>query len=80
MLARLSERGIGKSAILHVAESLFHDHKPANAVGLRSCWIYRRHGDEGFGATVHPGDMPRTDFRFTSLGEFVKAHQAETKA
>ena len=79
MLARLSERGIGKGAILHVAESLFHDHKPANAVGLKSCWIYRRHADEGFGATMHPGDLPRTDFRFTSLSELVTAHQAEVK-
>jgi 2-haloalkanoic acid dehalogenase type II len=80
MLARLAERGIAKSAILHTAESLFHDHKPANAVDLKSCWIYRRHTDQGFGATMHPGDMPRTDFRFTSLGELAKAHQAEVKA
>ena len=55
---------------------MFHDHKPANEVGLKSCWIYRRHADEGFGATMHPGDMPRYDFRFTSMGELAKAHQA----
>lgn len=79
MLARLSERGIARDAILHTAESMFHDHKPANAVGLKSCWIYRRHADEGFGATMHPGDMPAYDFRFTSMGEFAKAHQAELK-
>ena len=79
MLARLAERGIAKDVILHTAESMFHDHKPANAVGLKSCWIYRRHADEGFGATMHPGDMPAYDFRFTSMGELAKAHQAEVK-
>ena len=36
MLAQLAERGIAKDAILHTAESMFHDHKPANAVGLKS--------------------------------------------
>ena len=66
--------------ILHTAESMFHDHKPANEVGLKSCWIYRRHADEGFGATMHPGDIPAYDFRFTSMAELAKAHQAEVKA
>jgi 2-haloacid dehalogenase len=79
MLARLAERGIAKDTILHTAESMFHDHKPANEIGLKSCWIYRRYADEGFGATMHPGNMPRYDFRFTSMGEFAKAHQAEAK-
>ena len=31
---------------------------------------------QGFGATMHPGDMPRYDFRFTSMGELAQAHQA----
>jgi len=48
---------------------------PANRHGLASCWIYRRHAQEGFGATMDPGRTPRTDFRFTSMGEFAKAHQ-----
>jgi FMN phosphatase YigB (HAD superfamily) len=69
--------GIGKEQILHTAESLFHDHEPANRAGLASCWIYRRHADTGFGATMAPGEMPRYQFRFTSLIEMAKAHQAE---
>jgi 2-haloalkanoic acid dehalogenase type II len=77
MLARLEERGMKKSEILHTAESLFHDHATANAVGLASCWIHRRHDREGFGATMNPGAMPRIDFRFTSLGELARAHAAE---
>jgi len=71
---------LGKSAILHTAESMFHDHAPANAFGLASCWIHRRHADEGFGATVNPGEMPRYDFRFTSMGELAAAHAAEARS
>jgi len=77
MLANLARLGLGKDAILHTAESMFHDHAPANAFGLANCWIYRRHDQQGFGATRHPGDMPRTDFTFHSMAEMVAAHQAE---
>jgi len=75
LLETLAARGIDKRHILHTAESLFHDHRPANQFGLASCWIYRRHAQEGFGATRDPGEMPRYEFRFTSLAELVKAHQ-----
>ena len=75
MLSKLDSLGIKKSAILHTAESMFHDHAPANRHGLASCWIYRRYDQEGFGATMHPGDMPSYDFRFQSMAELAKAHQ-----
>lgn len=75
MLDKLGARGIGKQRILHTAESLFHDHKPANAVGLASCWIYRRHAQAGFGATMNPGEQPTVNFRFNSMAELAKAHQ-----
>lgn len=78
MLEKLGERGIKKETILHTAESLFHDHKPANAIGLTSCWIYRRHGKEGFGATMDPGVQPKIAFRFNSMAELVKAHREAT--
>ena len=42
MLEHLKSLGIEKSEILHTAESLFHDHIPANKNGLATCWIYRR--------------------------------------
>lgn len=77
MLAMLKSLGFEKSDILHTAESLFHDHAPANRHGLKSCWIYRRHKQEGFGATLHPGEMPRYDFRFNSLAEMAEAHKLE---
>jgi putative hydrolase of the HAD superfamily len=74
MLQKLRTIGVSAGEVLHTAESLFHDHQPANQVGLASCWIYRRHDQEGFGATMTPSAMPRYDFRFTSLSELAKAH------
>jgi 2-haloalkanoic acid dehalogenase type II len=79
MIEKLKGLGIAKAGILHTAESLFHDHAPANRHGLASCWIFRRHGDEGFGATLTPAAMPRHDFRFNSMAELAAAHRAETR-
>ena len=78
MLENLARLGVAKSEILHTAESLFHDHAPANTASLKSAWIYRRHADQGFGATADPGTMPTIDFRFDSMADFVAAHRAET--
>jgi len=75
MLEKLKPLGIEKTAILHTAESMFHDHGPANRHGLACCWIYRRHDKAGFGATMNPGDLPNYDFRFNSMADFVDAHK-----
>ncbi len=77
MLEMLDRLGIAKGEILHTAESMFHDHGPANRFGLTNCWIFRRFDQEGFGATMNPGEMPSYDFRFTSMAAFVEAHKAE---
>ena len=77
MLETLARQGIEKSDILHTAESMFHDHAPANKYGLANCWIYRRHDKDGFGATMNPGDMPSYDFRFNSMADLAAAHRAE---
>ena len=77
MMRQLDTLGITPDQVLHTAESMFHDHAPANRHNLRNCWIYRRHADEGFGATMHPGDMPSYDFRFNSMADMVAAHRAE---
>lgn len=79
MLAKLETLGIAKEDVLHTAESMFHDHGPANRHGLASCWIYRRYDQEGFGATMNPGSMPKYDFRFNSMDDFAKAHQEELR-
>ena len=77
MIARLAGMGLDRNDVLHTAESLFHDHGPANRIGLKSCWIHRRHAAGGFGATREPADMPHTDFRFTSMAELAEAHAKE---
>lgn len=80
MLRNLEALGIRKHEILHVAESMFHDHAPANTHGLANCWIYRRYDQEGFGATMNPGKMPRYDFRFNSMADLAKAHQEDLRS
>jgi 2-haloalkanoic acid dehalogenase type II len=81
MLRRLQEDfGFEKKDILHTAQSLFHDHAPANQVGLASAWIDRRHADKGWGATMPPPGTPKYDFRFDSMIAMAKAHQQELKA
>lgn len=77
LVTKLGENGIGKDKLLHTAQSLFHDHVPANRMGIASAWIDRRHEKIGGGATVLPDPMPHYDFRFTSLGELADAHRAE---
>jgi 2-haloacid dehalogenase len=42
---------IPRDRILHVAQSLYHDHVPARVLGLTSAWIDRRHDRPGSGAT-----------------------------
>ena len=79
MLDKLGTLGITKDQVLHTAESMFHDHKPANELGLKSCWIYRRHAETGFGATVHPGEMPRFDFKFNTMADLANAHQEQLR-
>ena len=66
-------------AILHTAQSLFHDHGPAKEIGLASAWIDRRHGQGGWGATV-PQEGARYDFRLTSMADMAKAHGENLRA
>jgi 2-haloacid dehalogenase len=75
MLQKLETLGIQRRQILHTAESLFHDHAPANTHGLTSCWIHRRHDQKGSGATMTPAHAPKYAFRFESLADLVKAHR-----
>ena len=43
--------GLPPTRILHVAQSLFHDHVPAKSLGLSTVWVNRRQGQPGAGAT-----------------------------
>ncbi len=72
-----ADLGLDKADILHTAQSLFHDHAPAGDVGLATCWIDRRKGRAGWGATAAPPREVRTDFQFASLSEMAAAVEAE---
>jgi 2-haloacid dehalogenase len=69
--------GLDKGDILHTAQSLFHDHVPADHVGLATCWIDRRKGQGGWGAALAPPEDIETDFHFASLAEMAEAVRAE---
>jgi 2-haloacid dehalogenase len=47
-----------RERILHVAQSLFHDHVPAKALGMTTVWIDRRQGRAGGGATPPANAQP----------------------
>jgi 2-haloacid dehalogenase len=60
---------VPRERILHVAQSLFHDHVPAKALGMTTAWIDRRHGRTGGGATP-PADA-RPDLTAPDLKTFA---------
>jgi len=63
--------GLPREKILHVAQSLFHDHAPAQGLGLRSVWIDRRHAQAGSGATPPASATP--DASFPDMASFAAA-------
>lgn len=77
LIATLGSLGVAPAQILHTAQSLYHDHAPAKAAGLATAWIDRRHERTGWGATRPPVGTPAYDFRFESLEQMVRAHEAE---
>ncbi len=54
---RQSARGYALADILHVAQSQYHDIAVAKSLGYEVCWVERRSGDEGWGATPVPQDV-----------------------
>ena len=66
--------GLPRERILHVAQSLFHDHVPAKKLGLTTVWIDRRAGRPGSGAT--PPAKAKPDATFTDMASFAAAATA----
>ncbi|MBI3819177.1 MAG: haloacid dehalogenase type II [Planctomycetes bacterium] len=62
---------VAPDEILHVAQSLYHDHVPAKTLGLRTAWIDRR-GGRGGGATPPPASDVKPDLTFSSLADFAR--------
>ena len=74
LLTELDSWGLDRDQLLHVAQSLFHDHEPAHRLGLATVWIDRRHGQDGYGATPPPEDASiAPDWQFPSLASFAEA-------
>jgi 2-haloacid dehalogenase len=67
----LAKMRVPRERVLHVAQSLYHDHVPARRLGLASVWIDRRHDRPGFGATPPAAISP--DLRFEDLASFADA-------
>lgn len=76
LLAHLeAELGVKPGQVLHTAQSLHHDHVPAERAGLARAWIDRRFGQSGSGATLPTERQPQVDFHFRTLGELADAHR-----
>jgi 2-haloacid dehalogenase len=58
-----------KQRHLHVAQSLFHDHVPAQAIGLQSVWINRYGQDQGAVLQANA----KFDLKFPDLRSFADA-------
>ena len=76
LCARLIDPPAREAALAAFAQSLFHDHVPAKAIGLTTVWIDRRAG-RGGGATAPTPEVVEPDFRFKSMAELVAHHRAE---
>jgi 2-haloalkanoic acid dehalogenase type II len=77
LLVAVEAMGSERSRLLHVAESLYHDHQPAAEAGIDSVWIHRRFDRDGYGATHPPEGDVHPKWRFTSMAEFADAAVGE---
>ena len=66
--------------ILHTAQSQYHDIGVATELGYSTCWIERRQGQKGFGATPTPDAVTTPTFTFATLGALADAVEAEARA
>ena len=69
----LKELAVPRERLLHVAQSLFHDHVPAKRHGLPSVWINRRHDRPGWGATPEPSGEYSYDLEYPTMEAFAAA-------
>ncbi len=73
LLSSLPGLGVEPHQLLHVAQSLYHDHEPVRRFGIESVWIDRRSGREGSGATPTPSGAVSPGWRFPSMAAFADA-------
>ena len=73
LVTEAARLGVRPGGLLHVAQSLFHDHVPARRAGLPTVWIHRRHDRGGWGATPQPPAPVTPDWEFPSMAAFAAA-------
>ncbi len=69
LLRPLARQDVAPDQLIHVAQSLYHDHVPATSLGLKTVWIDRAQGRAG--AARLPDAMPQIALRFGSLAELA---------
>ena len=77
LIAEARRLDVDDGKLLHVAQSLFHDHVPARKAGLPTVWINRRHAKPGWGATPGPQTDVTPDWTFPSMADFAAAVDTE---
>ncbi|KAJ1311202.1 hypothetical protein OPQ81_009703 [Rhizoctonia solani] len=65
--------GVEKEEVLVTAQSLFHDHAPANKLGLKSAWIAREN------VIIGRNSPASYTFKFVTLGAMADAAETEFK-
>lgn len=79
-VTHLQRLGVKRNRILHVAQSQYHDIGTAHAAGLSTAWIYRRHGQPGYGGTQAPPQFTPPDFLAVSLEDLVRQYLLDLTA
>ncbi|KAI1212101.1 HAD-like protein [Annulohypoxylon truncatum] len=75
MLKEVKEKfDVDKEQVLQTAQSQFHDHHPARAMGIKSVWIVRP------GAIMGNREQEIYDWKFNTLGDMADALDAELSA
>lgn len=77
---RQSVSGYRLADFLHVAQSQYHDIGVAKRLGFTVCWIERRQGRKGAGATPRTEEVTEPDHHFASLAELADAVEAAVEA
>jgi 2-haloacid dehalogenase len=67
----LERIGLPRDGVVHIAQSLYHDHVPAKRLGFTTIWINRRHDRPGSGAT--PPATATPDATFPDMASFAAA-------
>ncbi|MGY2049719.1 HAD-IA family hydrolase [Methylobacterium sp. JK268] len=73
VFAFIEGEGGARADILHVAQSQYHDIGVSRRLGIATCWIERRHAQNGYGGTIAPEQVTTPDFHFTSMAGLAQA-------